>query len=279
MAVPLKPPADWFNQPEPDAPQPLRYESDGRVSGHLALWDQCHIGFAECIRPQRDDTFQNFHTGIIETADGEPVAVGKIVYDGPHASTSPGTTVQAAAQHYDDNTHVGAYVRASAGRFGIWLSGVLRSDLPETGLRDMRANPPSGDWRGIRGKLSLIAALAVPIPGYPIPQVSVTASGDTPVALIMPGYTEEEEMADMRGKGYVRRKRMIQKSLVAAPLTAKRRNALSARDFAIPETRSYPIYDMGHARNALARSSGKPEEMRVRRAVCRRYPDMGECGK
>jgi hypothetical protein len=39
-----------------------------------------------------------------------------------------------------------------------------------------------------------------------------------------------------------------------AKLTAKRRNALSAKSFAGPD-RSYPVEDASHARNALARVS------------------------
>lgn len=64
-----------------------------------------------------------------------------------------------------------------------------------------------------------------------------------------------------------------------AKLKAKQRNALSDKDFAIPETRSYPIHDESHARNALSRVSqhGTPDEKkRVRAAVHRRYPDIGE---
>jgi hypothetical protein len=41
------------------------------------------------------------------------------------------------------------------------------------------------------------------------------------------------------------------------------------------EKRAYPIEDKSHARNALARASGKPEEARVRAAVKRKYPDIG----
>ena len=46
------------------------------------------------------------------------------------------------------------------------------------------------------------------------------------------------------------------------------------------KTRDYPIHDRSHAANALARVAqhGSPEEKAaVRRAVCRRYPDMGIC--
>ncbi|MDA8356965.1 MAG: hypothetical protein M0Z95_11925 [Actinomycetota bacterium] len=62
-----------------------------------------------------------------------------------------------------------------------------------------------------------------------------------------------------------------------ATLSAKARNKLSDRDFAIPERRAYPIQDIAHARDALARVSayGTPEEKkRVHEAVRRRYPAL-----
>jgi len=57
-----------------------------------------------------------------------------------------------------------------------------------------------------------------------------------------------------------------------AKLTAEARNNLPASAFVFPGSRRYPIHNISHARNALARSSGKPEEGRVRAAVYRRYP-------
>lgn len=214
--VPVNPPADWFNQAEPSGPQPLTFHPDGRVTGHLALWDQCHVGFLpECIRPSKGDDFALFHTGAMETDDGAQVPIGKVVFGTKHASTYD-TPMAAAAQHYDDNGHVAAYVRATEGRHGIWLSGVRKNDLSPSELRDVRANPPSGDWRGTGGRLRLVAALAVPIPGYPIPQVAVAASGDMPTALIMQGYEGgEETVAKMkeRSKEYLRRRHAITASL------------------------------------------------------------------
>lgn len=64
-----------------------------------------------------------------------------------------------------------------------------------------------------------------------------------------------------------------------AKLTTKRRKALPRSSFAIPEERAYPIHDMAHARNALARVAqhGTPtEKARVRAAVRRRYPSIGK---
>jgi hypothetical protein len=59
-------------------------------------------------------------------------------------------------------------------------------------------------------------------------------------------------------------------------LSYSSRKALPSSDFVFPKDRSYPIHDVSHARNALARSSGKPEESAVRAAVHRRYPSMGK---
>ena len=59
-------------------------------------------------------------------------------------------------------------------------------------------------------------------------------------------------------------------------LTTKTRNALPAKTFAGPD-RSYPINDMSHARNALARVSqhGTAElKAHVRAAVHRKFPGI-----
>lgn len=63
-----------------------------------------------------------------------------------------------------------------------------------------------------------------------------------------------------------------------ATLTAKQRKRMSTSTFAIPESRSYPIPDESHARNALARVAqhGTPaEKKRVRAAVKRKFPNIG----
>ena len=60
-----------------------------------------------------------------------------------------------------------------------------------------------------------------------------------------------------------------------AKLTAAMRKKIPGKEFAGPD-RSYPIEDKSHARNALARSSGKPIASKVRAAVHRKFPDIGE---
>lgn len=61
-------------------------------------------------------------------------------------------------------------------------------------------------------------------------------------------------------------------------LTTKSRNALKESSFAVPESRSYPINDQNHARNALARVSQfgtSDEKAKVRSAVHAKYPGIG----
>lgn len=64
-----------------------------------------------------------------------------------------------------------------------------------------------------------------------------------------------------------------------AKLTAKKRNSLKKSQFAEPGKRAYPINDLAHARNALARVSqfGSPaEKAKVRAAVHKKFPGIGK---
>ena len=70
----------------------------------------------------------------------------------------------------------------------------------------------------------------------------------------------------------------LHEELLKRKLKMKDRRALPKGDFAVPSkspsSGSYPINDESHARNALARSSGKPVEAQVRAAVRRKYPNI-----
>jgi hypothetical protein len=206
-----------FTRPEQD-PTPLTVTDDGELYGHIALWDSCHTGLADvCTQPPRSQSgYAYFHTGEVETSDGDAVAVGKLMFDGKHAPLS--LTRARATQHYDDHTRVAAYVRAHDGRHGIWLSGVLRPDLDDEERQRIRANPPSGDWRLVNGGLELVAVLAVPIPGFPIPraQVALSAAGsETEVTgLVVSGPIEPDPAI------YQRRIETLAASAAADPVAA-----------------------------------------------------------
>lgn len=83
-----------------------------------------------------------------------------------------------------------------------------------------------------------------------------------------------------RGRGRAAVNRMIgsvrEKTKISKKLTYKARENLSGGAFVFPGERRYPIHDESHARNALARASGKSEEGKVRAAVHARYPNIGK---
>jgi len=210
-SVDVAPPVEWFTLEEADQPTPLTFTEDGQVFGHLALWETCHTGFlssafSECIKPPRSESgYQFFNLG---DPTGTGVGAGNLTYGTGHAPLSMG--MQAAAAHYDNTGTVGANVRATDGRLGIWLAGAV---IPGADLRALRANPPSGDWRPHRHGLELTAALAVPVPGFPVPrsQLALSASGIS--ALILPGL-QEDDLYEPRSREFLRRRQ----SLTAAAL-------------------------------------------------------------
>jgi hypothetical protein len=53
-----------------------------------------------------------------------------------------------------------------------------------------------------------------------------------------------------------------------------KRKSLSESDFVFPASRKYPIENLANAREALSRSSGKPEHDAVVAAVRLKYPDI-----
>lgn len=285
--APLKPPLDWFATPEADEPTALTVTPEGHVYGHLALWDQCHTAFAGCEMPNRSPSnYAWFHLGQIETDEGELIDVGRITVGrggtarGGHASILHGT--QGAIEHYDDSGCVAAFVRAIDGNLGIWLTGSVRSDVPAERIRDLRANPPSLDYRIEDGARELVAVLSVPVPGFPIPrrEMRLVASGvvEEVTAAIITGYwvepevVEVEETSNGNGKAELRARKLEEMREVSG----KERKKLAGRGAAMPGGR-YPIANCGDAANAIqAIGRAKPDERdAVKRHIKRRVRALG----
>lgn len=221
--APIDPPKPWFFRPEADGPTPLTVTDDGEVYGHLAVWGECHAGYTGVCRqaPHSYSGYEFFHLGEIATEEGDRVAVGRITVGGGHAPLEYGR--EETVEHYDEAGCVAAFVRASDGVHGIWLSGAVRSDAPAEKVRDLMANPPSGDWREARGALELSGILSVPVPGFPVPrsEARLVASGfedDRVEALIQSSYQPD---APLGPRGQRRRRGVL--SLKVTELGRKKR--------------------------------------------------------
>ena len=178
-AIPTAPPEAWFKDPQLTGPTALVVEDDGRVYGHIAAWGTCHIGqIGKCVEPPTSPSnYAYFRTGALRTAEGTSVAVGHLTMGTGHAG--PRDSANAAAEHYDNTGTVFADVAAGEDAYGIWVAGSLRSGITAEQVRVARSAPISGDWRTIRGSLELVGALAVNVPGFPVPRPQgLLASGE-----------------------------------------------------------------------------------------------------
>lgn len=179
FTIPEIPPVEWFEVEEPPGgPMPLTIMDDGQVFGHLAVWGECHIGIhGECIMPpQSACNYARFHVGEIPVEGGRGrVACGRLTFHTGHADKH--LDAAATARHYDHSGTVAADLRASDGEFGIWVCGALRSNVTTAQIREVMSCPPSGDWRAWGADLELVAALAVPVPGFNTPREHLVASG------------------------------------------------------------------------------------------------------
>jgi hypothetical protein len=181
LAAPIKPPAEWFANPNLTEATPLTITKDGRVFGHVATWGVCHTASMgnDCVMvPSSKTDYAMFHLGVVETAEGTEVPVGRITMRTGHASEY--ANARKALAHYENTGQAVADVHAGEDAFGVWIAGALRPDVTPEQLRALKSSPLSGDWRYLAstGSLEMLMVLAVNMPGFPVPRPKgLVASG------------------------------------------------------------------------------------------------------
>lgn len=190
-------PHEWFEDPKLAGPTPLTVDGD-RVFGHIAAWETCHTGHGVsvgdgdlCVRPPNSASgYAYYLVGEVDTDDG-PRAVGHITMGTGHAPDRAAPRV--AAAHYDNTGAVVADVACGEDQYGIWFSGALRPGVGPEQVAALRSAALSGDWRRIGGQYELVAALAVNVPGFPIPRPEVSATAGRPRAMVAAGVVAHQE--------------------------------------------------------------------------------------
>lgn len=188
------PPVEWFEDPQLAEGTPITVTDDGRVYGHLALWNTCHTGIADrCRTPPRSAcnyAEYRVHGARARTESGEVVtvpvgygSVSKAMGVGGHAASRSGMSIADVTAHYDNTCTAAMELAAGEDEHGIWVAGRLMPGLdPDTEYK-ARGAALSGDWRKRRGNLELVAALAVNYPGFPVPYKALVAGGEPQVIL------------------------------------------------------------------------------------------------
>jgi hypothetical protein len=175
MNIPLYPPKEWFNKPETiPTDKRITVEDTGRVYGYVALWDTCHVGMTNCVKPPKGSIsdFDFAHQGETKLEDGSIIATANIG-GGGHASLT--ASPEEAAAHYQEHTSTQLMrVRYGADETGLWFAGSLWPDVSEVDTAHIRASAVSGDWRWFaywrngNGSHDFVGACFVNIPGYPM---------------------------------------------------------------------------------------------------------------
>lgn len=179
-----------FENPNLDRITPITVTDDGRVFGHIATHDTCHVGMpGVCTTaPVDNDGYNMFHR---YQPDGVPVPVGRITTGGgqfgctcrqcggrndDHACLK--LSFGGAIAHYDRLATV-AWVRAGEDTRlnAVWVSGVANPAASVEALAALSRRKVSGDWRPTGGRTELVEVLALAReePGFPLPRFRVAA--------------------------------------------------------------------------------------------------------
>lgn len=223
LAAPVRPPAAWFQEAEPEMGDPRLVEQadgsmacplyigdDGQVYGNLARNGQCHIGYPQgpdvCVAPPADNIgYAGFMVGETWCEDGERIPTGALITGMDHPALTLSATE--ARDAYAHNGVAWADVVVTPGQWGPWVCGALRPNVSEIQLRVLRGSALSGDWRELLdhpGTVELIAGLAVNVPGFPIARQAIAAAGAmAPAAPAMRVRTRAGQVVAITAAGIV----------------------------------------------------------------------------
>lgn len=182
-----RPSREWFKNPQLTVPLGTVVTDEGRVYGHLAHWQDCHIGYEDvCVAPPREDSHPYFMTGEVVCADGSRVSVGQVTVGIGHAPSH--YRAARAAEHYDDTSAVVADVAVGNDEHGIWMAGAVRPHAESKRVYDLRAaGRVSGDWRRVGNQLRLVGVLGVNVAGFLSPNLTVRVASGVQTALVAAG--------------------------------------------------------------------------------------------
>jgi hypothetical protein len=123
-----------------------------------------------------------------------------------------------------------ADVVAGEDEHGIWLAGGLRPSVSAEQVRELRGASLSGDWRSIGGNLELVAALAVNVPGFPVPRVQAgLAASGVQTALVAAGVELDSDCGCGDDDGVERRLARLESLVSVLDLSAEAVTRLAAR--------------------------------------------------
>lgn len=182
-SAPVQKYEDFF-RPEAAEPTKIVVTADGKVYGHVCLWDSFHASMAGNVRPPRPtDGYRSFNKPGVLTEKG-------IVPTGPIFAYRGHKRGEDLNEAYGGIENAWCDVRVTEGMWGPWVSGVVRPGVTEETVYAARASRISGHW--VKGALKAI--VSVNAEGYEV------EGPDAEVVDIAAGYawrTEGDEVVEL----------------------------------------------------------------------------------
>lgn len=195
------PPGDWFAAPHDSGAHSIRVDVEtGQVSGYLAAWGSCHVGYKDrCVPPPRSSSgYAYYNLRPVRTSNGT-VHCGLITMNTGHAKLT--AAAPAAMAHYDNTGTQAAVVHVGEDNHGIWVAGAVLPFVTQEDRLRLSLASFSGDWRAVRGGAELIAALAVNSPGFPLAAKKTGADGSLFALTAAAFFPDEEPTLSIRADG------------------------------------------------------------------------------
>jgi 2'-5' RNA ligase len=211
-SYPTEPPVGWFGKRSLDRRYAGEVDADGAVWGHVAGWNECHIGSptGQCILPPRSRVgykhgYEHWRrSGSVITSDGQKIRTCPIFLDLNHSHSAIPAD---AAQEMEHTGCAVADVVFYEDEWGIQMAGAVRPTASPEMVRVFRGSDVSPHWCWQDGNLELVGGICVNVSGYPPPKVLVASGREIELAsgVRMIWNYDEDRPEEIFGLGMIRR--------------------------------------------------------------------------
>ena len=233
ITIPDLPPAEWFSEPiDVKMYGALTITDEGRVFGLIAPDKTTHRSVKKTVPMGIRVDYSRWQNKETIVAGGGRIKTGVITMNCGHAPTQNYGTLANRKEHYDNSCSIFANVVSGQwpGR-GVWFSGALRHGVTSEQVAAALGCQLSGDWQphpDKPGVQEFIAALLVPVPGFPMARSkpSVTFEDGVITASSVPvrfGQAEPRAQHEVAFDLIVETQAMIMETLGLDPDSEKKR--------------------------------------------------------
>jgi hypothetical protein len=235
ITIPDLPNPDWFKEPtDVKMYGAFTVTDEGRVFGYVAPSQTTHRSVKKRVPMGAKVDYSRWMNKETIVAGGHRIKTGVITMGCGHAETDPTRygTLDNRKQHYDNTCSIFAnvVVGETPGK-GVWFAGAVRHGVTAEQITAAMGSSLSGDWQphpDRPGVQEFIAALLVPVPGFPMARSrpSVELQDGVITASVVPvrfAQAEPRSVVDVASEALDWAKLSIMESLGIDPDSEKRR--------------------------------------------------------